>query len=746
MRWLKKDPLANIAIRYKLPLSFIFLFLIVFGIGGYIIINSIYHMLDQEILSRVESELITRTILLDKKIETLCRRSEDFSSDGFIRTHTEYLIKTADKKSDSYRHDREKLKIHLQLNKLPLVDEFIDLQIYDLESKELLSVRTAHHPLLNYIRPALRSNRQVCSSIIPANPVDAFPSMAIVTPLWNLQRTKKIAYLVSHVHLLKLWTSVLSQNKTIFANEEASEQFLILADSNNSNLKLSFDFRWEANSSELADTYQIYVDYNFYHHNGKHLCTNNRHRFGKSMTLPGSGWNVLVEYDAASAMQPIRILEGKLLGVALVISLSALLLLFFPIQFVVRPLGQLQKMALRIKEGDFSARVKINSEDEIGSLARSFNTMAEAVEQRTARLQKSATELSIRERELRIQHDRLNKVVEAMSDGLILLDSQENIVLLNNAATALADVLLRNHDQIRIRKCSNGFPVSENCSECLRHNSKPTNCVLKIKGTIFEVISSELPEVESVNGKILLARDITERERMNEMQAHQDRLRVLGKMAAVVAHEMNSPLAAIFMYNQMMEMELPANSAFQEHVEVIKRNSQTCQKIIRDLLDYARIPQPKLEEVDVSSIILDVIRFLRPVYEKKQIQIECKFEAARSVVIGDATQIQQVFVNLIMNSIQALPVSEGFVRIICFDNSETKSLFVDVIDNGVGIEEKHKKEIFEPFFTTKNTSGTGLGLSTAKQIAKAHGGELYLVESRPGYTDFKVELPFSVRT
>ncbi|MFQ5631487.1 MAG: sensor histidine kinase, partial [bacterium] len=273
-----------------------------------------------------------------------------------------------------------------------------------------------------------------------------------------------------------------------------------------------------------------------------------------------------------------------------------------------------------------------------------------------------------------------------------------------------------------------------------------TSCVLTLESRIFEVISTKLPTMKGAAGKILMARDITERERMNEKQAHQERLTVLGKTAAVVAHELNSPLAAISMYNQMMQAELSQASPFREHVDVINRNTQTCQRIIKDLLEYARTPQPKIEKVDLHKILNDVLRFLRPLNKNGENPVECQFSAKRPIILGDATQINQVFVNLLLNALQAIPPDDGRVVLKTSENVDGKTLSVDVEDNGPGIDKKHRAEIFEPFFTTKSSGGTGLGLPTAQRIVKAHRGELILKLSKPGKTIFRVTLPVSVES
>ena len=126
-----KDPFSKISIKIKLPLGFILLFLCVMSVGGYFMTNSVYGPLDREIRLRLQSETMALATLFDKQLESLGRRAEDFSSDGFIRTQVESIIS-----STSPQESHERLLDHLRVNKLPIVQEFVDLHIYDLNQKK----------------------------------------------------------------------------------------------------------------------------------------------------------------------------------------------------------------------------------------------------------------------------------------------------------------------------------------------------------------------------------------------------------------------------------------------------------------------------------------------------------------------------------------------------------------------------------------------------------------------------------
>jgi signal transduction histidine kinase len=257
---------------------------------------------------------------------------------------------------------------------------------------------------------------------------------------------------------------------------------------------------------------------------------------------------------------------------------------------------------------------------------------------------------------------------------------------------------------------------------------------------------------------VLVARDVSDRIDRDEREIHQERLAVLGEVAAVVAHELNNPLAAIMMFNQMLASELDPSSPLQENVAVIERNALTCKQTIRELLDYSTGATPEVGPVDVHAILADVARFLRALCERNETELVLQLGEGQAVVEGDEVQLRQVFVNLIMNAVQAAdgqgrgdagpPPGESGARngerggrVIVRTSIESGHVLVDVRDEGPGIRPELAEDVFKPFFTTKpRGSGTGLGLPTARRIAELQGGGLELVDGRPGRTTFQVRL------
>jgi len=461
----------------------------------------------------------------------------------------------------------------------------------------------------------------------------------------------------------------------------------------------------------------------------------------RGLAIGENDWVVHVQLHTAKAFEAVSGFQSRVFGIGIILALLCAGLLFFPMHFLVRPLGELLKAAKRIRSGDYAVRVAIETEDEVGDLGRSFNHMAESVELQTNKLKRAAEDLRSGQRELRTQHERLATVIRSLRDGLVVLDPDGRPVLSNDAAKPLLSVLEKADEQVTSHFLCREGAESRSCSSCLLHPEGPTSrCVLDVGSRVFEVHGTELPpDPNGRRGRVLIARDITERVAQDEQDVHRERLSVLGEVAAVMAHELNNPLTSIRMFAQMMEDGLPEDSPYHEHTGVIVRNTETCRQTIRELLGYASASAPQAAPVDVHDVIEDVVRFVRPLAERAGADLETRLDAADAVVHGDEVQIRQVLVNLVLNAVQG---ADGKHVCVCLSTrAEDGVLSVDVSDTGPGVPEELRERIFDAFFSTKPRGvGTGLGLPTARRIAELHGGGVDLIDGRPGQTTFRLRL------
>jgi len=400
-----------------------------------------------------------------------------------------------------------------------------------------------------------------------------------------------------------------------------------------------------------------------------------------------------------------------------------------------RPLGAIREAARRLAAGDFATRVREESQDEIGDLARAFNIMAQAVEERTRALER-------REGEIRQERDRLAVVIRSMEDGLFLLDADGRVSLSNEAAAPVVRALAPSGGTPQRIDCLASDRSPLHCLHCLTDPARPGRaCTLELEGRVYEIRAAPLPPADAGRaGFLCVSRDVTARIAEGERQSHQERMAVLGEVAAVMAHELNNPLAAISMFSQMLEGELAAGSPQRERAEVIRRNTETCKRTIRGLLDMAARATPEVAPFDANDLLHEVGRLLRPVHERAGVELRLRPCDGDATVTGDELQIRQVLINLVMNAIQALEPKGGVVTLSA--SAVDGGMEMRVEDDGPGIPESARPHIFEPFFTTKRAGvGTGLGLPTSRRIVEAHGGTLDLLSTGPGGSLFRVVLP-----
>jgi len=220
------------------------------------------------------------------------------------------------------------------------------------------------------------------------------------------------------------------------------------------------------------------------------------------------------------------------------------------------------------------------------------------------------------------------------------------------------------------------------------------------------------------------------------------KMSALGQLVSGVAHELNNPLSVIIGYGQLLlSREVP--SAMRRPVELMVAQGDRMAKIVRNLLFFARQRPPERAAVKLQSVIEQTLALRTNQLTLSGISVETEFAPDLPEITGDAQQLEQVFLNLLLNAEQAILELKPQGRIVVRTrvSADGRTLYADVVDDGPGILPEAMPRVFEPFFTTKSVgSGTGLGLSVSYGILEEHGGKLS-VQSRPGETIFTIELP-----
>ena len=240
-------------------------------------------------------------------------------------------------------------------------------------------------------------------------------------------------------------------------------------------------------------------------------------------------------------------------------------------------------------------------------------------------------------------------------------------------------------------------------------------------------------------GRLLLFDDVTQRERMEEQMSQTEKLTSLGLLAAGVAHEVNTPLAVISNYIQMLAKQMPDGDPRHSIIEKIVKQTFRASEIVNNLLNFSRTGAGELADVDLNRVVEETLSLVAHPLKTSQIRVVKQLSDGLPPVRGSANKLQQVFLNLFLNARDAMPAG-GMLEVRTA--AHNGSVEIEVVDTGNGIPREHIHRIFDPFFTTKATGrGTGLGLSVTYGIIKEHAGRID-VRSTPGRgTSFHVEFP-----
>ena len=246
-----------------------------------------------------------------------------------------------------------------------------------------------------------------------------------------------------------------------------------------------------------------------------------------------------------------------------------------------------------------------------------------------------------------------------------------------------------------------------------------------------------------VVGRIVIVDDITERMELEAQLAQADKLSSIGLLAAGVAHEVNTPLAVISSYTQMLAKQVRGDQRVAPMLDKITQQTFRASEIVNGLLNFSRTSGAEFTALDLNHIIEDTLKLLEHQFRASQVQLETAFEDNLPPILGNSGKLQQVFLNLFLNAKDAMAAG-GTLRVATQANG---LVAVDISDTGSGIALEHMQRIYDPFFTTKSTvgegqrRGTGLGLAVSYGIIQEHAGKIQ-VESQVGSgTTFHLEFP-----
>jgi two-component system NtrC family sensor kinase len=242
---------------------------------------------------------------------------------------------------------------------------------------------------------------------------------------------------------------------------------------------------------------------------------------------------------------------------------------------------------------------------------------------------------------------------------------------------------------------------------------------------------------------LIIERKQTEhdKERLQEQLRHADRLATIGQLSAGVAHELNEPIGSILGFAQLVQKYPELSEQVRQDIEKIMKASLHAREVVKKLMLFARQMPPQKTQVNLNQIVEESLYFLESRSAKEGIKVIRSLSPDLPKVTADPAQMTQVFVNIAVNAIQAMP--NGGKLTIKTDSSE-KFVSLLVEDTGVGMEEGIIKQIFLPFFSTKDVGkGTGLGLPVVHGIVTSHGGSVNVTSEVGRGTQFEIQLPIA---
>jgi signal transduction histidine kinase/HAMP domain-containing protein len=430
----------------------------------------------------------------------------------------------------------------------------------------------------------------------------------------------------------------------------------------------------------------------------------------------------------------------KLAGGMALVSVLLMMLLFrwYIRRQVINRIVYLESLARRVVGNELDLDIELKGKDELTSLACSFNDM------------KKTLKLSMQ----KIDNHRnyLTHLLENLIDGILIIDDQNRAVFINKSLRDILEIdgdILRTGDKVDFQNkpLNHLIPVGRLIG-LSREQGAPVKEVIRL-----QVSPTRQKHIEIHTGKILLPpwlkpeiivviRDITARV-MFEGQIYQaEKLSTIGRLAAGIAHEINNPMASILTCAEgLLKQESMADNEKLEYLNIIKNSARRCKVITQKLLDFSAASTMKKEVIRLGEILKEAISLLQFEATSKKVRINIAETGVLPEIVGCKDSLVQVFVNLILNAIQAVD-SGGDVSVKMDVEPDMARVMVE--DNGPGISDENLTRVFDPFFTTKPVGlGTGLGLSVSQGIVKNHGGEIKILQNRNGLTSISVSLPLA---
>jgi PAS domain S-box-containing protein len=428
---------------------------------------------------------------------------------------------------------------------------------------------------------------------------------------------------------------------------------------------------------------------------------------------------------------------------------------------ITAPLQNLARGTEALAAGDLQHRIPVSGAKELSDLARAFNTMSDRLQEKACESQvfqdalerlNSTLEHQVRERTHALEESTVQykSLVESSPDSILIV--QDGSVRFVNRAFAEtfgipeAEITDPDFRLSRIFDPSSAALAggriaawergeSPGPAEVLGHDAQKRTRHLELRGSRIEYQGRPAAECLLV--------DMTEAKRLRERLSETEKLRALGELASGVAHDFNNLLGAILGRSQLLRRQ-GLEPKLDHDLAVIEKAAQDGRETVRRIQEFSRTRRDKkFEPVDVNEILGDALEITKTRWKDdallRKVNITPVFQESKGIrILGNASELREVFTNLILNAVDAMPKG-GCLEVSCRRDGE--QVIATVADTGIGMSEGVRQNIFDPFFTTKGASGMGLGMSVVYGIVTRHGGTIDVETALGKGTAFTLSFP-----
>lgn len=401
--------------------------------------------------------------------------------------------------------------------------------------------------------------------------------------------------------------------------------------------------------------------------------------------------------------------------------LSSFLIIIYISRKITRPINETLSFARNFSTGDFSKRILNYSDDEIGNLQMSLNTLADIIVDKINNLD--------------LEKKKLELTIESIHDGIAVIDNNRRLVLSNNAFNEILQILSPGINRLYYESIRSSY-LNDKIEKSLKSGKEGNYKDEKINGRTCELFINPIKDTDTIQGILIIIYDVTEKKRIEQIKTD-----LVGNMS----HELKTPVTILKGYIETMLSNIDNSEMLNDFLKKALMNVDRQNSIITDILKLHRLDtygEIHEEKIDLNDIILNCIEILSSKAEKKNIKFIKPDPLNIDMVQGNRFLAEEIFFNLIDNAIN-YNMPDGNIKLEFKRTDEF--ITIDISDTGIGIPENSIGRIFERFYRvdksrSRATGGTGLGLSIVKHAAEIMGWSIRAISNGNGAT-FSIKIP-----